>query len=124
MSYVGDGRPTLLYVFTPSCQWCAKNVNNIKALASRVHASHRVIGLSLDSDDVVDAYAKDHGLAFPIYIRPNARTIAAYGLQSTPHTLLIDRFGVLQESWVGAYGGALGKQIEARFDIALPGLIH
>jgi hypothetical protein len=28
-------RPTLLYVFTPSCGWCKKNEDNIKSLATQ-----------------------------------------------------------------------------------------
>src|SRR6266566_5918159 len=32
ISYLGTNQPTVLYVFTPPCSWCAKNVDNFKTL--------------------------------------------------------------------------------------------
>ena len=51
ISYRSDELPTILYVFKPSCGWCTKNLQNIKALAERTKGKYRVIGLSLSSDN-------------------------------------------------------------------------
>lgn len=118
-------RPTFLYVFSVNCQWCARNENNLKTLTQRIKNSHRVIGLSLDSDPtVVETYARTHGIDFPVYISASSEALAAYRLGATPHTLLIDTSGKLVQSWVGAYAGTVGQQVEEVFDTKLPGLLR
>src|SRR5712671_893418 len=32
ITYVGSDRPTVLYVFTPECKWCARNLDNLRTL--------------------------------------------------------------------------------------------
>ena len=118
-------RPTFLYVFSVNCQWCARNENNLKALTQRIKDSHRVIGLSLDADPtVVETYARTHGIDFPVYIGASSDALAAYRLGATPHTLLVDTSGKLVQSWVGAYAGTVGQQVEEVFDTKLPGLLR
>src|SRR5262245_41976532 len=29
ISYLGTNQPTVLYIFTPPCSWCARNVDNL-----------------------------------------------------------------------------------------------
>jgi hypothetical protein len=64
-------------------------------------------------------------MTFPIYIRPDAEAVAAYRFGSaTPQTLLIDSSGRIVHSWIGAYAGTVGKEIEDVFKIKLPGLVR
>jgi hypothetical protein len=48
----GASRPILLYVFTPTCHWCSRNLANIRALATARNGEYRVIGLSLSATGV------------------------------------------------------------------------
>lgn len=43
----GGSQPILLYVFSPSCGWCTRNIDNIKALAAGAGDSFRLLGVSL-----------------------------------------------------------------------------
>ena len=51
ITYQGDGLPTILYIFSPRCLWCASNLENAKALASGTNGRYRFIALSLSDDD-------------------------------------------------------------------------
>jgi AhpC/TSA family len=117
-----EGRPTLIYVFSPSCGWCAKNLDNLKAVLSAVTRSHRVIALSLEPD--VQDYIKKTGLEVPIYVKPSQRIFAAYGLGPTPLTLVVAPDGKVIRSWVGAYSGAVKSEVESYFQVKLPGFVR
>ena len=125
LRFGSDSRPTLLYVFTPACQWCSRNANNIRAVTARAQGSYRLAALSLDPDkDSVTAYVREQGIEFPVYVKPSAESVSAYALGATPHTLLIDRSGKVLQSWVGAFAGTVGSQVEAVFKLKLPGLVR
>jgi peroxiredoxin len=125
ITWGGQARPTLLYVFTPSCRWCGRNAKNLKALADRIKDSHRIVGLSLDPDvEAVGAYARAHEMNFPIYIRPHGEAVAAYRFGATPQTFLLDSSGKLVHSWIGAYAGPVGEEIKGVFEVELPGLVR
>ena len=36
ISYASSDRPTVLYVFTPQCGWCTRNLDNLKALLEQI----------------------------------------------------------------------------------------
>lgn len=46
--------PTILYVFKPECNWCSRNLQNIKTIASQTNGKYRLIGLSLSSGSLKD----------------------------------------------------------------------
>lgn len=116
---IGD-KPTVLYVFSPTCIWCDRNLNNVKALKSKVEQSHRFIGISLSSDGLSE-YANLHQLDFPIYKQPSQETIKQLGLGSTPQTIVISPQGKVLKSWVGAYGSSK-PEVESYFGLKLPGV--
>jgi hypothetical protein len=47
LDYYHSTLPTVLYVFTPGCESCARNLSNIKALVSQTTARYRIVGISL-----------------------------------------------------------------------------
>lgn len=115
----GD-QPTILYVFSPLCVWCDRNLDNVKALKSKVEQSHRFIGISLSSDGLIE-YANLHQLNFPIYKQPSQETIKQLGLGSTPQTIVISPQGKVLKSWSGAYGSSK-PEVESYFGLKLPGV--
>jgi peroxiredoxin len=121
VEFASDKRPTLLYIFTPSCSWCAKNLNNLKAIADAAARSHRVLALSLDPN--VDEYIRKTGLTIPIYVNPSEKMFRPYGLGPTPLTVVVGTDGKIIKSWVGAYSGAIKTDVEAYFSVKLPGLV-
>jgi hypothetical protein len=116
-----DSRPSVVYVFTPSCVWCRRNLDSIKLLSTAKSASYRFMGISL-SDVGLNAYLKDATLTFPVYTGLAPDTLRQLQLVVTPETLMIARDGTLQKLWAGAYGGAVHQQIEDTFGVHLPAL--
>jgi hypothetical protein len=47
ISYHETNQATVLYVFTPTCIWCARNLNNLKTLLANDSDHYRSIALSL-----------------------------------------------------------------------------
>src|SRR5260370_2788339 len=104
ISYVGTNQPTVLYVFTPPCSWCAKNVDNFKTLVEKGRGQYRVIGLSLSQESLTD-YVEKRGLDIPVYSGLSAETLKTYKLGSTPQTIVISPEGKVLKNWMGAYVG-------------------
>jgi peroxiredoxin len=114
---------TVLYVFAPACGWCARNLDNLRAVAeAAAKKGLRFIAVSITDDDVKD-YAREHNLAMPVVIA-SPQSKSEYRLGATPHTLVIDRQGRVSKSWRGAFTGSTAKEISEFFGAALPGLIE
>lgn len=121
ISYQGAGQSTVLYIFTPPCSWCARNMENLKALLDKEKGQYRFIGLSLSEETLADYIAKND-LKFPVYSSLSPETLKTYRLGSTPQTIVISPEGKVLQDWVGAYVGDQKSQVEAFFHVSLPGL--
>jgi peroxiredoxin len=114
-------KPTVLYIFTPPCSWCGRNMINFKELLSRRDAEYRFIGLSLAKEGLSE-YVATHGLAIPVYTGLSAEMQKTYKLSGAPQTSVISPEGKVLQDWAGAYVGNQKSQVEAFFHVALPGL--
>ncbi len=121
ISYTGSEPPTVLYIFTPDCVWCMRNLENVRTLADSVRNEYRFIGLSLNDDKLRD-YVAQHSLDFPIYSDLRGTVRMAYRLSATPHTIVISAEGRILRSWEGAYAGDLQREVEEYFHVRLPGI--
>jgi peroxiredoxin len=121
ISYLGTNQPTVLYIFTPPCSWCARNMDNLKTLVDREGGNYRFIGLSLSEEALPDYVAKND-LKLPVYSGLSPETLTTYKLGSTPQTIVISPGGKVLKDWVGAYVGDQKSQVEAFFHVSLPGL--
>ena len=113
--------PTVLYVFTPECSWCTRNLPNLKALAAASGARFRIVGLSLSVQGLAP-YVANHDLTFPVYMSPSQETVRAYMLGPTPTTIVIGADATIMHVWKGAYDGAIKSQVESALRVRLPGL--
>jgi peroxiredoxin len=121
ITYSDVSTPTVLYVLTPTCSWCARNMDDFRALSSTASTEYRFIGLSLAEDGLAQYVAK-YDLRVPIYSRLSQGTLKAYKLGSTPQTIVISPSGRVLRNWMGAYTGEQQSQIEQFFRLKLPGL--
>jgi hypothetical protein len=112
--------PTIVYVFSPTCEWCERNANNINALVRNARGQYRIIGLSLGLEPPFE-YSRQHAFEFPVYDQPSSETKAAYHLGGTPQTVVV-RDGVIVANWIGAYGESRRSEVENFFRMRLPGL--
>jgi hypothetical protein len=46
--------PTVLYVFTPQCGWCKKNLPDLHALIDASGSRYQLVGISLTTQDLKD----------------------------------------------------------------------
>jgi len=121
ISYRETDLPTVLYVFTPTCIWCSRNLDNFKALLKNNSAQYRFIGLSLSEEGLAQYEAKN-ALGIPVYSGLSPDTLKTYKLGSTPQTIVISPEGKVLQDWSGAYVGTQKSQVEAFFHTTLPGL--
>jgi peroxiredoxin len=121
ITYLANEPPTVLYIFTPPCKWCAHNLENIRTLAEQAKHDYRFIGLSLSSNELRD-YVKDNNLGFPVYSGMSHVFSTAYKVGGTPETLVISPEGRVLKNWKGAYMNDVQKEIEQYFKVSLPGI--
>lgn len=114
---------TLLYVFASQCGWCERNHANFQALADGVAPRYRVVALALDEGgDHLDSYIRRHRIAAPVYHTPSPATFKAYNLGATPGLIVISPDGRVDRHWLGAWNGKTRSEVEAYFDVKLPGV--
>jgi peroxiredoxin len=121
ISYYDSRQPTVLYIFTPTCSWCARNMDNLKTLVEEESGPYRFIGISLSEEGLAE-YIKKNDLKLPIYSGLSNETKQAYKLSGTPQTIVISPESKVLQDWMGAYVGDQKSQVEAFFHVSLPGL--
>lgn len=116
-------KPVVLYIFSPTCGWCARNLKNIHALSSERGGQFAFVGISLSSTGL-KSYANAANLPFPLYAISTSRDVHPLVLNSTPETIVIAPNGRVVKSWMGAYVGTTQAEVQNYFDIHLPGLTN
>jgi len=123
LSLVGD-RPTLVYVFSPTCGWCKANYENILALADRARSHYRIVGLSSNgSIEDLRKHISKAPLPFEVFLVDSAKVGNRPFLVATPTTLLVATNSKISRAWIGAYNDDRGDEIEKVFSVRLPGLV-
>jgi hypothetical protein len=120
-SYGDFPEPTVIYVFTPTCSWCARNLANFKVLVSAVESRFHIVGLSL-AEQGTSEYVNQVHFRFPIYTAASPEFSRALHLDVTPQTIVISRAGVVIANWLGAWSGVQQSQVESYFRVRMPGL--
>jgi peroxiredoxin len=114
--------PTVVFIITPTCGWCTKNVMNMRALTENVSDRYRFVGLSLSSDKLMD-YVKENQLEFPVYTDLPILTLREYKLGGTPQTIVISPSGQVIKIWSGAFSEDVQTEVEDYFSVKLPGIM-
>lgn len=83
ISYGGTNQTTVLYIFTPPCIWCARNMDNLKTLLANKSGQYRFVGLSLSENGLAE-YVTKNDLNLPVYSGLYNDTREAYKLSGTP----------------------------------------
>jgi peroxiredoxin len=113
--------PTVVFIITPDCGWCTKNIMNMRTLVENAHNQYRFVGLSLSSDKLSN-YVKENQLEFPIYTDLPILTMREYKLGGTPQTIVVSPQGQVMKMWSGAFAEDLQKEVEDYFKVKLPGI--
>jgi hypothetical protein len=117
---IGMGvEPTVIYVISPTCGWCARNTANMMALWGQKGDHFRFVGLALRGEGLKE-YLSKNPLPFDVYVA-DAKTIASYGLGATPSTIVVSKDGKIARKFNGAFERSKAT-VEAFFGVNLPGL--
>jgi peroxiredoxin len=112
--------PTVLYVFTPQCGWCAKNADNLRALIANSGSRYRIVGISLTRQDLKQ-YLEEKGFSLPVYTDIADSTKAIYRLGGTPTTIIVSPEARVMKVWSGVYVDNIRREIEESLKVHLPG---
>jgi len=115
------GRRNVLYVMSPDCVWCARNLDNIRALAGGVGERYAFVGLS-NTANKLDVYVASTPLPFPVVVPDKSKLPKGLDLNATPQTVVVSENGTVEKVWVGAFGGDNLADAEKYFGVQLPGL--
>lgn len=114
--------PTVVFVISPTCGWCTKNIMNMRALAEKAGDRFQFVGFSLSSKNLHD-YVTQNKLNFPMYTDLPLNPTSDYKLGGTPQTIVVSPSGEVMKVWSGAFADTLQRDIEAYFGVSLPGLM-
>lgn len=116
--------PTVIYVFTPTCPWCKRNMANLRAVMAARSGEYRFVGLSLVADGV-SRYIAGNDLHFSqVVTNVPAAIVGAYKVRGTPDMFVVGPGGRLSEEIRGAWTGSAESAVERRFGLRLPGLLE
>jgi peroxiredoxin len=120
---LGDGHWSIIYIMSPSCVWCARNLKNASALATMTkNSKYRFIGLSTTNKDL-EQYIAAKAPPFPIIVADKDHLPKGLDLSSTPQTVVVGPDGIVKKVWQGAFSDEGQADVEHYFTIKLPGLI-
>jgi hypothetical protein len=122
-------RNTLLYIFSPGCEWSKGDYPNLKAIVQASGTNYDVLGLYAkphDTGDDVSTYLASHPFPGKVVAVDLTRTKLPDDIvrrfRSTPQLLVVARGGLIRRSWSGALFGRRQAEAEQYFGLKLPGV--
>jgi hypothetical protein len=116
---VSDKRWTVLYIMSPTCRWCARNLEAVRALGRAAGSRFDFVGISITTSKL-DSYLATTPLPFRVNAIDVKRPVKNVETSVTPQTVVLRPGGVVDRVWVGAYLNATQKEIESYFGVSLP----
>ncbi len=114
--------PTVVFVITPTCKWCTKNIMNMRTLVAKASDRFQFVGFSLSSNKLYE-YVTQNKLDFPMYTDLPLISASEYKLGGTPQTIVVSSGGEVLKVWTGAFAEEMQKEVEEYFGVSLPGLM-
>ncbi len=113
--------PTVLYIVSPTCKWCARNVTAVGTLAHVLEKRARFLGISVSvSGPSMPLSPTETEHTFPVYTGLSEAAKKQLHLRSTPTTILVSTEGLVMRVWEGAYEGSTRTSLEKYFRVQLP----
>jgi hypothetical protein len=114
-----DSKGTILYLFSPDCHFCSKNLQKSHALYLAIHDKYRFVAISLKDQDV-PKYVRDNHVKYDVTYGLSADSEKQLNIAATPTTVVVSPAGAVLAIWHGAYDGKTKDDVEKYFDLVLP----
>lgn len=100
------GKTLLVNFWATWCSACIKEMPELSALQDELSVQKiQIIGIGIDNQDRIIEFAKKYDIHYPIYMTDisGQELLSESGNQSDvlPYTLLIDRKGIIQKTYLG-----------------------
>jgi thiol-disulfide isomerase/thioredoxin len=100
------GKVVLLDFWATWCGPCRATMPEVEKLQQEHPDDFVLLAVNLgDSPEQVERYVKMQNLQSRVLLDPDSRTGVAYGVQSIPMQVIIDKEGILRHSQIGQYSG-------------------
>lgn len=100
------GDSQVLFFFTTTCPYCRASLPQLKRIAQQLPQASaggaELIGVALAPPERARAYAREHGLDFPLVAHDDRRTAALFRARKVPALLVVGRDGRVRYSHIGA----------------------
>jgi peroxiredoxin len=112
--------PTVFYVYSHTCGWCARNQPAIKQLAEQAKDRFRFVGLCMGPKE--GCARREGDPPFPLYSGVAPKQVAELGLGAVPQTIVISSQGQVTRHVRGAWVREARREVESYFQAQLPEL--
>ena len=107
-------KPTLLYVFSPTCGYCRMNETAFQSLAQAVGSKYRVLRIAL-TETGLEEFKDTFRPSEPLLTSPEPGLRRALRLGSTPQTFVLSPEGTVAKVWAGYFEGPIRADVSGYF---------
>ena len=105
------GRPTLVNLWASWCAPCLKEMPDLQAFSTAQRPNGvQVVGIALDDAPAVQAFLRQHGIAYPVLVDAPGPADAGVRLGNPagvlPYSVLVSADGRLQKTRIGPFADA------------------
>jgi peroxiredoxin len=102
ITYKESGRKYLLFVLSPTCPHCERNLNPWAFIAQNASTSNfSAIGISIFPLAATKKYSEEKKIAFNLVIGSDTTFSRNYKVNSVPQTILLGFDGKVEKVWLG-----------------------
>jgi len=113
IAYGNDQRKVLVFVFSPTCGFCAENWPKWwQVFPALNRAAVRPVAVDVSSSVTRDFIAQHQMTDMPVVAQADPKTLVRYQFRLTPQTILVDAEGRVEKVWSGVLDESNVAEIE------------
>lgn len=102
IGYNDSSESFLLFILSPGCPHCSKNLGAWNKIAEAEHRTNlKIVGVLMGGIDDTRAYAASNNVHFYLAAVGDTSFVHKYKIVAVPETILVDGKGVVGRVWMG-----------------------